>query len=60
MLLGDEIPPGRRAAAATLPDVAPTLCYLLGLPVAQYMEGGVLVDAIDPTYLSQHPLRVVD
>ena len=60
MLLGEAVPPGRRATAATLPDVAPTLCYLLGLPVAQYMEGGVLVDAVDPTYLSQHPLRVVD
>ncbi len=60
MFLGEAVPAGRRATAATLPDIAPTLCYLLGLPVAQYMEGGVLVDAVEPAYLAKHPLRVVD
>jgi len=42
------------------PDVAPTLCYLLGLPVAQYMEGSVVVAAVTPSFLAEHPLRVVD
>ena len=60
MLLGDHVPPGRRLPTADLPDVAPTLCYLLGLPVAQHMEGGVMVDAVDPEYLAETPLRVVD
>ena len=60
VLLGNAIDPGRRAAVANPPDVAPTLCYLLDLPVAQYMEGGVLVDAVAPAYLAEHPLRVVD
>jgi hypothetical protein len=41
-------------------DVAPTLCYLLGLPVAQYMEGDIIVDAIEAEYLASHLLRVVD
>jgi hypothetical protein len=41
-----------------LPDVVPTLCYLLGLPVAQYMEGEVIVDAVDTGYLTTHPLVV--
>ena len=60
VLLGDGIEAGRLVVAANPPDVAPTLCYLLDLPVAQYMEGGVLIDAVDPAYLAEHPLRVVD
>jgi hypothetical protein len=40
--------------------VVPTLCYLLQLPVAQYMDGGVIVDLVDPAFLSDHPLRVVE
>jgi len=37
-----------------------TLCYLLGLPVAQYMEGSVVVGMVTPSFLEEHPLRVVD
>jgi hypothetical protein len=60
ILLGRGVEPGRLVAESSSPDVAPTLCYLLGLPVAQYMEGSVLVDAVDPAFLAEHPLRVVD
>jgi hypothetical protein len=60
MLLGEDVPAGRRLPPANPPDVAPTLCYLLGLPVAQYMEGGVIVDAVKPEFLAENPLRVVD
>ena len=60
ILLGGGVEPGRLVAEASSPDVVPTLCYLLGLPVAQYMEGSVLVDAVDPSFLAEHPLRVVD
>ena len=60
MLRGQGVPRGRRIAATQLIDVAPTLCYLLGLPVAQYMEGGVVVDGVDQRFLADHPLRVVD
>jgi len=60
MLMGDGVPVGRRVLASRPPDLAPTLCYLLGLPVAQYMEGGVVVDAVEPAFLAEHPLRVVD
>jgi hypothetical protein len=60
LLSGVGVPQGQRFAGASLTDVAPTLCYLLGLPVAQYMEGGVIVDGVEQEYLANHPLRVVD
>jgi hypothetical protein len=44
---------------AQLVDVTPTLLYLLGLPVAQDMDGSVLVDAIEPGHLEANPVRYV-
>ena len=38
--------------------MVPTACYLLGLPLAQYMEGSVIIEAVDARYLSTHPLVV--
>jgi hypothetical protein len=60
ILLGDGVEPGHRVPPVSPPDVAPTLCYLLGLPVAQYMEGSVVVGMVTPSFLEEHPLRVVD
>jgi hypothetical protein len=60
ILVGEGVDPGRRVPPVSPPDVAPTLCYLLGLPVAQYMEGSVVVGAVTPSFLAEHPLRVVD
>ena len=60
LLAGPGVASGQRFAAARLADVAPTLCYLLGLPTAQYMEGGIIVDAIAPDFLATHPLRVAE
>jgi hypothetical protein len=60
ILLGEGADPGRRVTSVNPPDVAPTLCYLLGLPVAQYMEGVVVVGMVTPSFLEEHPLRVVD
>jgi len=60
VVLGEGVDGAMRGPRAAPPDVAPTLCYLLGLPVAQYMEGSVLVDIIEPAFLTEHPLRVVE
>jgi len=60
LLFGDGVSGGDRFAEVKTIDIAPTLCYLLGLPVAQYMEGGVILDAVEDQYLADHPLRVVD
>jgi len=59
-LMGPGVVAGRRMKGAQLVDVAPTICYLLGLPVPQYMEGRVLLEAIDPEYLNANSLQVVD
>lgn len=60
LLSGPGVAPPTRFFAARPADVVPTLCYLLGLPVAQYMEGRVVLDAIEPAFLARTPLRVVD
>jgi len=56
MLMGRDIGGGRQYQDIGLADVVPTVCYLLELPVAQYMEGSVLVEGVDADYLSAHPL----
>ncbi len=60
LLAGEGVRPGTQFGVASMQDLAPTACYLLDLPVAQYMQGRVLLEAIDPAYLDTHPLRVVD
>lgn len=40
-------------------DVAPTVLYAMGLPVPTWMDGRVLRDAFEPSYLSQHPVQLV-
>ena len=59
-MVGNGVAAGRRLAPVRLEDLAPTLCYLLDLPVAQYMEGRVILEAVEPEWLATHPLRVVE
>jgi predicted AlkP superfamily phosphohydrolase/phosphomutase len=42
---------------AQIIDVAPTVLHLLGLPVPQDMDGRVMVEALEPSYLSVHPVQ---
>ena len=39
-------------------DLAPTILYLMGLPIPKEMEGRVLCEAIRPEYLETHPLSI--
>jgi len=41
---------------ARIEDVAPTLLYLMGLPVPQDMDGRVLQECLTDTYLVEHPI----
>ncbi len=56
-LYGSIIKHGVKLVDASVIDVAPTIMYLLGLPIDKKMMGRVLVDAIDDDYLKQHPIR---
>lgn len=58
MILGRGVVSGRQYQDIPLTDVVPTACYLLGLPLAQYMEGSVVIEAVDTEYLSTNPLMV--
>jgi predicted AlkP superfamily phosphohydrolase/phosphomutase len=42
---------------AQLIDLAPTLLYLLGVPVPQDMDGKVLTSAVRPDFLAAQPVR---
>jgi type I phosphodiesterase/nucleotide pyrophosphatase len=53
--------PVRRGAAvkASLLDVTPTVLAILGLPVARDMEGRVLEEILDPSFLAAHPVESI-
>ena len=48
---------GVRVEDASILDVAPTVLHLLGQPVPDGLEGRVLVDALEPAWLAEHPVR---
>ena len=60
LMTGRNVRPGHRFPYASITDVVPTVCYLLGLPIVQSMEGRVILDAVQPLWVEDHPLRVVD
>jgi bisphosphoglycerate-independent phosphoglycerate mutase (AlkP superfamily) len=59
-MVGDNVRAAHRFPYASITDVAPTVCYLLGLPIVQSMDGRVILDAVQPAWVDDHPLRVVD
>jgi len=42
---------------ASLMDIAPTVLYALGLPVPEDMDGRVITELFDPSFLDAHPLE---
>ncbi len=59
LLLGEGIRGDTLITGADLVDVAPTLFYGLGLPVARDLDGRVLTEAFSREFLKQHPLTFV-
>lgn len=45
---------------ATVYDVAPTVLYLMGLPVPKDMDGKVLVGSIKTNFLTHHPVKYIE
>ena len=60
LLYGDGIRQGALITGARLEDVAPTLLYGLGFPVARDLDGQVLTSAFDKTFLARNPLTFLE
>ena len=58
-IAGPGIRPGADLGTASVLDVAPTLAYLLDLPVADDLPGRVLTEAFTAEHLAAHPPRSV-
>ncbi|OLC56273.1 MAG: hypothetical protein AUH92_00565 [Acidobacteria bacterium 13_1_40CM_4_69_4] len=58
IVAGPAIKPGRLDTTSLL-DIAPTVLYLSGLPVAADMQGHVLKEAIDDAFLAGYPVRTL-
>lgn len=52
---GKGVKPDSSIRGARIIDIAPTVLYLLGLPVPSDMDGHILEDAFLPEYLCEHP-----
>jgi hypothetical protein len=59
LVAGEGIRPGAVPARASVLDVAPTLLYLLGLPVARDMEGRVLTEILEPAFARENPVTFI-
>ncbi len=59
LAMGDGVRPGAVVSAASVLDLAPTVLYLMGLPVARDMEGRVLVEALQPGFVRRRPLTYI-
>ena len=53
-MAGGPVRPGEFTGAKII-DVAPTVLYLMGLPIPADMDGRPLLEAIDPAFVESHP-----
>ncbi len=60
VLHGPDVRRGEVLPLAAIEDVAPTVLYLLGLPVDADMDGRVLTEALRPERLAAEPVAVAD
>jgi len=59
LALGDGVKAGGVLQSASVLDVAPTILYLMGLPVARDMEGRVLTEIVEEEFARAHPLSFI-
>jgi predicted AlkP superfamily phosphohydrolase/phosphomutase len=57
ILHGNAIQGGKHLPQCSILDVTPTVLYLMGLPVPSDMDGRVIEEAIQPSYLDTHPIE---
>ena len=56
LLYGEGVRPGELLTGASIVDLAPTLLYGLGFPVARDLDGQVLTAAFDKGFLARNPV----
>ncbi len=56
---GPAIRSGHTLTPAHITDLAPTILYLLGVPIPDDMDGQVLLAAIEPAYQDSHPVQTL-
>ena len=56
---GNNIKNNLKIDKASVMDVAPTILYLSGLPVAEDFNGRVLTELIDENYLKKNPIKKI-
>jgi predicted AlkP superfamily phosphohydrolase/phosphomutase len=59
MLKGQGILKGKLIRGARNVDIAPTILYLFGRPLARDFDGRVLTQAIEPEFLKRNPVRYI-
>jgi predicted AlkP superfamily phosphohydrolase/phosphomutase len=59
LAVGDGIREGAVVSSASVLDVAPTILYLMGLPVARDMEGRVLAEIVEERFARAHPVTFI-
>ena len=56
---GKHVRKGVKIYPTNVLDILPTVLYLIGLPVAQDMDGTIIKDAIDPQHLASSPPKSI-
>ncbi len=59
LAVGDGVRAGARFENASVLDVAPTVLYLMGLPVARDMEGRVAAEILEDDVARSHPVAFI-
>jgi predicted AlkP superfamily phosphohydrolase/phosphomutase len=59
LAMGDGIRPGAMLRSASVLDLAPTILYLMGLPVARDMEGRILTEMLQDDFMRAHPVAFI-
>ncbi|MEW6743363.1 MAG: tetratricopeptide repeat protein [Planctomycetota bacterium] len=59
LMRGPGMKAGKALPETSVLDITPTLLYALGLPVADDMDGNVILDAFQPSYLVSHKIARV-
>jgi len=59
LAVGDGVREGATVEGASILDVAPTVLYLMGLPVARDMEGRVLTEIVEDDFARAHAVSFV-